>query len=120
MCHINAPKVTQFCGIIAPSLPFPYQHPHPLPRGLTTPRASIPTRLLEMTLIRRQNTSSQMFDDQSPTLWDSYVGNWTRYSISGFNNQTATATPTPGASLTFNFTGAQIVDPWVCCVVLTL
>jgi hypothetical protein len=73
-----------------------------------------------MALIRRQNISYQLLDDQSPTLWDSYVGNWTHYTISGFNNQTVTATPTPGASLTFNFTGAQVVDPWICCVVLTL
>ena len=60
----------------------------------------------------------EIFDDQSPTLWGSFVGNWTRESVDGFNNKTVTATTTPGASLSFTFTGAQVVRAWSPCVVL--
>ena len=47
----------------------------------------------------------EVFDDQSPSLWNSYVGNWSHYPYPGANNGTVTATATPGASLSFNFSG---------------
>jgi len=62
-----------------------------------------------MALIKRQTVSYEIFDDQSPTLWNAFVGNWTRYSEEGFNNNTVTATPTPGASLSFTFSGTWVV-----------
>ena len=71
-----------------------------------------------MALLKRQDVTFEIFDDQSPTLWNSFVGNWTRYSAQNFNNDTVTATPTPGASLSFTFSGTQIVYAWSCCVVL--
>lgn len=58
-----------------------------------------------MSLIKRQTINFEIFDDQSPTLWNSFVGNWTRYEFEGFNNDTLTATPTPGSSLSFSFAG---------------
>jgi len=58
-----------------------------------------------MALIRRQTINFEIFDDQSPTLWNLFVGNWTRLQFEGFNNDTITATPTPGASLSFTFSG---------------
>jgi hypothetical protein len=61
-----------------------------------------------------------VFDDWSLTLRNSYVGNWTHYPVEGFNNDTITATPTPGASISFNFSGIQIVYAWPRCVVLML
>jgi hypothetical protein len=73
-----------------------------------------------MALIRQQITNTEVIDDQSPTLWESYVGNWTHHTKPGYNNGTITTTSTPGASFTFTFTGTQIVDCWLCCVVLTL
>ena len=69
-----------------------------------------------MALLKRQATL-EIFDDQSPTLWNSYVGIWTRYSSEGANNGTLTATKTSGASLSFSFSGMQIVYAWPCCVV---
>jgi hypothetical protein len=60
-----------------------------------------------MTLIKRQGVTFESFDDQSAELWGYYVGNWTHYNVQGFNNNTVTATPTPGASLSFMFTGTQ-------------
>jgi len=60
-----------------------------------------------MALLKRQAVTFEVFDDQSPTLWGSYVGNWTHYSNDGFNNNTITATPNPGASLSFSFSGSQ-------------
>jgi len=51
----------------------------------------------------------EIYDDQSPTLWGSFVGNWSRESVDGFNNGTVTATATPGASLSFTFKGAKVV-----------
>lgn len=60
-----------------------------------------------MVLIKRQSINYEIFDDQSVTLWNSFVGNWTRYAEAGFNNNTVTATPTPGASLSFTFSGSQ-------------
>ena len=66
-----------------------------------------------MALHRRQTTDpagGEIFDDQGPDLWGSFVGNWTRYSASGFNNGTLTATPDVGDSLSFAFSGMQVVD----------
>ena len=65
---------------------------------------------LEMALLKRQSVTYQIFDDQSPTMWNSFVGNWTRYPADGFNNNTITATPTTGASLSFSFSGTKVVD----------
>ena len=79
-----------------------------------------------MALIRRHdiNSTGEIIDDQSPTLGDSYAGNWTHYDDhdvdSGFNNDTTTSTPTSGASFTLNFSGTRVVHSWVHCVVLTL
>lgn len=63
-----------------------------------------------MALTRRQTLNYEVFDDQSPTLWNSFVGNWTHYTDGNFNNGTITATPTTGASLSFTFSGMQVVD----------
>ena len=70
--------------------------------------SSPPTRLLSrMALLERQVTYTYVvFDDQGPGLWNNYVGNWTRYSQEGFFNHTFTATPTPGSSVSLNFSGA--------------
>ena len=73
-----------------------------------------------MALLKRQAVSYEIFDDQSPALWNSYVGNWTRYNADGFNNDTVTATPTPGASVSFSFSGARIVYAWPCSMILML
>jgi len=62
-----------------------------------------------MALLKRQSTATalEIFDDQGPTMWGTFVGNWTLYNAKGFNNNTLTATPTPGASLSFTFSGSQ-------------
>jgi hypothetical protein len=64
-----------------------------------------------MVLLERQADNYMVVDDQDPTLWGSYVGNWTHYNYlnQGLNNDTVTATSTPGASLSFTFSGIQIV-----------
>jgi hypothetical protein len=69
---------------------------------------------------RQDNLYFVIIDDQSPTLLNSYEGNWTRYPNEGFNNGTATATTTPGDSLSVTFSGTQIIHVWSRCVVLTL
>jgi hypothetical protein len=89
----------------------PFLHHRPLFWGSIAPgRHPFVTTTLEMALIKRQSETSVIYDDQSPLLWDSYVGNWTHYSYPnlGFNNNTVTATPNPGASLSFSFSGIQI------------
>jgi len=58
-----------------------------------------------MALLRRQTFTYEIFDDQSPAL--SYTGNWTHSAFQGFTNDTISTTPTPGASLSFAFSGAQ-------------
>jgi hypothetical protein len=75
-----------------------------------------------MALLKRQIPNHIRVDDQGHILWDSYVGNWTHYSYpnQGLNNDTVTATSTPGASFSLLFTGIQIVYGWSCCVVLML
>jgi hypothetical protein len=73
-----------------------------------------------MALFRRQTASYMIIDDQSPILLNSYVGNWTHLAIEGFVKNTATITATPGASLSFTFSGIQIVCARPCCAVLTL
>ena len=90
--------------------------PAPSPQliGFTVPSVPVHVYILEMALLRRQAANYEIFDDQSPTLWGSYVGNWTHYTQNGFNNDTVTATPTPGASLTFTFSGTQVVDHRLC------
>jgi hypothetical protein len=60
-----------------------------------------------MALLKRQSVTYEIFDDQGPTLWNSYVGNWTGYPFQGAINNTVTATPTLGASLSFTFSGSQ-------------
>jgi hypothetical protein len=73
-----------------------------------------------MALFMRQAVSFVILDDQSPALWNSYVGNWTHCHARGFNNDTFTSTPTPGASFSFGFSGAQIVSTWPRYMVLML
>jgi hypothetical protein len=79
-----------------------------------------PIHPLEMTLNRRQSIVFNVIDDQSPTLWGLYVGNWTHFIADQFNNGTLTSTPTQGDSLTIPFAGTQVIDSWLCCVALTL
>lgn len=69
-----------------------------------------------MALLKRQTITYEIFDDQSPTLWGSFVGNWTRnHDEDGdFNNSTYTSTATPGASLSFTFSGTKVVDSQFC------
>lgn len=64
-----------------------------------------------MASLKRQTTYTyQVFDDQSPELWGSYAGNWTHYpDMDGFYNKTLTATPNPGATFSFAFTGISAV-----------
>ena len=74
----------------------------------------------EMALLRRQYYGTyEYFDDQNPTVWNLFVGSWTRYADPTFDNYTLTATSTPGASLSFAFIGTQIVYAWSCFEVLT-
>jgi hypothetical protein len=60
-----------------------------------------------MALLKRQTISYEVFDDQSPFLMNSYVGDWTHTTYAGFNNDTITLTATPGASFSYTFTGTQ-------------
>jgi len=61
-----------------------------------------------MALINRQSVSFRVIDDQSPSLWGNYVGNWTHYNVQGgFNNNTITATPNTGATLSVAFSGTR-------------
>lgn len=65
-----------------------------------------------MVLLTRQLTDApvnEIFDDQSPEMWYSFAGNWTRSLVSGYNNGTYTATPTPGAFFSFTFSGTKAV-----------
>ena len=112
MCHINGheshARLWDFQAFPTPIFPsLLYLRPHP--RGSTIPGHPSTSTALEMALIKRQTVSYEIFDDQSPTLWNAFVGNWTRYSEEGFNNNTVTATPTPGASLSFTFSGTWVV-----------
>jgi hypothetical protein len=72
-----------------------------------------------MALFKRQ-TGYMIIDDQSPILLNSYVGNWTHLAVQGFRQNTATITATPGASLSFTFSGIHIAYSRPCCAVLTL
>lgn len=58
-----------------------------------------------MALLKRQSFTYEIFDDQSPALMKTYQGNWTHYTAPGFNNNTITATPNPGASFSLTFSG---------------
>lgn len=91
---------------------------------LYSPLSFNPTYPPEMALTRRQNITSNyvIFDDQSPALWDSYVGNWARddHLSSTYYNNTLTATSTPGDSFTFTYTGTHVIGSWLSYVVLTL
>lgn len=58
-----------------------------------------------MVILRRQVVAYKVFDDQSPELLGKYEGNWTRYARQGFYNNTFTATPTLGDTLSFTFSG---------------
>ena len=62
-----------------------------------------------MALLRRQSPTYASLDDQGPEMWGSFVGNWTHNTTpsQGFYNYTFTATQTPGASLSFRFSGMQ-------------
>lgn len=65
-----------------------------------------------MVLPKRQSVNYEIFDDQSPALEGQYVGNWTHVPYQGFQNNTLTATPTPGASFAFTFQGKKVVGHW--------
>ncbi|KAF9780808.1 hypothetical protein BJ322DRAFT_284118 [Thelephora terrestris] len=60
-----------------------------------------------MALLRRQSFTYKTFDDQGPELWGSYAGDWTHYLQNSAYNSTVTVTSTPGASLSFTFSGSQ-------------
>jgi len=60
-----------------------------------------------MALLRRQTAALEIFDDQGPVMWGSIAGNWSHFDAEGFYNNTVTGTPTPGASLSFTFSGSQ-------------
>lgn len=62
-----------------------------------------------MALLRRQSPTYTSLDDQGPEMWGSFAGNWTHNTTpsQGFYNYTFTATQTPGASLSFHFSGMQ-------------
>jgi hypothetical protein len=76
--------------------------------------------VLEMALFKRQTTNYTIIDDQSPILLNSYVGNWTHLAIQGYWQNTATITATPGASLSFTFSGIQTAYARLRGAVLTL
>jgi len=107
-----------------------FPHPFPsFPSSIPVPCSETPRSLfghpsaptaLEMALLKRQAVNYEIFDDQSSIMWNSYVGNWTHYPANGFNNDTVTATPNPGASVSFSFSGTRIVYAWPCSVVLIL
>lgn len=63
-----------------------------------------------MTLLNARDLSETVVDDRSPTLWNSYVGNWTK-SFDGnytkYYQGTYTATSSPGDSFSFTFSGIQ-------------
>lgn len=63
-----------------------------------------------MAFLRRQSYNFVVYDDQSPAVYNDFVGNWTRgtYLGVGLNNDTYTATSTVGSSLTFTFSGTQV------------
>lgn len=68
-----------------------------------------------MAFLKRQATDFVIVDDQSLGIWYSSVGNWTHFSYQGANNNTLTATQTPGASISFGFTGADRLRLAVLC-----
>ena len=68
-----------------------------------------------MAFLERQATDFVIVDDQSLGIWYSSVGNWTHFSYQGANNNTLTATQTPGASISFGFTGADRLRLAVLC-----
>lgn len=69
-----------------------------------------------MALLKRQLYSVEYFDDQSPELANSFVGNWTHttYGEGIFYNNTITVTETPGSTFTVTFSGTYVVCSWVC------
>ena len=62
-----------------------------------------------MALLRRQSVTYQYFDDQSPIMWGDFAGQWVHYAAEGFYNDTLTSTSTPGASISFTFSGMRAV-----------
>lgn len=61
-----------------------------------------------MALLTNPDISQTYIDDQSQTLRNSYVGNWTNYYTGNFTDWylgTYTATSSPGDSLSFSFSG---------------
>ena len=62
-----------------------------------------------MALLRRQSIDYQYFDDQDPFIWGDFAGQWIRYTAEGFYNNTLTSTSTPGASISFTFSGMRVV-----------
>lgn len=60
-----------------------------------------------MALLRRQDVTYEVFDDQGPALYNKYQGNWSHYTNSNFYNYTYTATPTTGTFLSFTFQGSE-------------
>ena len=69
-----------------------------------------------MALLSSRDISETHVDDQSPTLRNSYVGNWTHYydgNTTKWYFGTYTATPNPGASFSFNFSGTSVIYAWL-------
>ena len=69
-----------------------------------------------MALLKRQTFTAIIFDDQSPTLYNNFVGNWTRgtFGKNVFYNNTVTETSTPGSTFSVAFKGMCIVSLWLC------
>ena len=70
-----------------------------------------------MALLGSRDISETQVDDQSPTLHNSYVGNWTHYydgNTTKWYFGTYTATTNPGDSFSFDFSGTSTIYGWLC------
>ncbi|KAF9781708.1 hypothetical protein BJ322DRAFT_1111639 [Thelephora terrestris] len=63
-----------------------------------------------MLLPKRQVQNDEIYDDQSPDLMKTYLGNWTHVTArGGWYQDTYTFTTTPRSSFSFTFVGSQAV-----------